>query len=299
MDIIYSFIIPHHNSPDLLNRCLNSIPQREDIEIIVVDDNSDVDKKPRVSRPDVKLICIDAEHTKGAGRARNYGLKEAKGKWVIFADCDDFYADGFIDELDKVKDSNYDIVIWDHYANYLVSSGTWSEGDANLYMKALSYDRDNQMLQKALKFRVNAPWNKMYRADFLHKHDFQYEEKPVGNDAYFSMSAMDAATHVGFIYKRLYYWVKTENGLTHGKKKDSLALKRAVGEADRIKIRNHAWGCLVPFHSGMAAIAKKYGVLFMLSHYLKKLVNGTPWLHVYYQRWRFVKEARHIIKTNN
>lgn len=36
----YSFIIPHHNSPDLLNRYLKSIPQREDIEIIVVDDNS-------------------------------------------------------------------------------------------------------------------------------------------------------------------------------------------------------------------------------------------------------------------
>ena len=51
----YSFVIPHHNSPTLLNRCLDSIPQREDIEIIVVDDNSDADKKPQEDRPDVKL----------------------------------------------------------------------------------------------------------------------------------------------------------------------------------------------------------------------------------------------------
>ena len=33
MEINYSFIIPHRNCPDLLNRCLASIPQREDIQI--------------------------------------------------------------------------------------------------------------------------------------------------------------------------------------------------------------------------------------------------------------------------
>lgn len=100
----YSFVIPHHNSPELLNRCLNSIPQRDDIEIIVIDDNSDEDKKPKLSRPDVKLISIDAEHTKGAGRARNYGLKEATGKWIVFSDADDFFIPSFIDVLDQYKD---------------------------------------------------------------------------------------------------------------------------------------------------------------------------------------------------
>ena len=39
--INFSIIIPTKNIPDLLLRCLESIPQRSDIEIIVVDDNSD------------------------------------------------------------------------------------------------------------------------------------------------------------------------------------------------------------------------------------------------------------------
>ena len=39
--INFSIIIPTKNIPDLLQRCLESIPQRSDIEIIVVDDNSD------------------------------------------------------------------------------------------------------------------------------------------------------------------------------------------------------------------------------------------------------------------
>lgn len=43
-EIVYSIIIPHKNIPDLLRRCLDSIPQRPDIQIIVVDDNSSPDK---------------------------------------------------------------------------------------------------------------------------------------------------------------------------------------------------------------------------------------------------------------
>ena len=39
--INYSIIIPHKNSPLLLERCLESIPIRDDLQIIIVDDNSD------------------------------------------------------------------------------------------------------------------------------------------------------------------------------------------------------------------------------------------------------------------
>lgn len=293
--INYSFIIPHHNSPQLLERCLNSIPQRDDIEIIVVDDNSDANKKASSARSDVRIIYIDAEHTKGAGRARNYGMKETRGRWLLFADCDDFYADGFLEELDKVKESTNDVIIWDYYACYLVSHNRWKEDDANLYMKALSYDKNNKLLQKALKFRINAPWNKMYNAEFLKKHNCRFEEKPVGNDAFFSMSAIDSARNVGFIYKRLYYWVKTENGLTHGKKKENMIFKRTLNEANKIKIRNHAWGSITPFHAGMAAFMKKYGLFYTASHYIKKLFNGTPWFLVYYQRWIFIRKAKRVI----
>ena len=41
MEIKYSIIIPHKNIPQLLQRCLDSIPFRGDVQVIVVDDNSD------------------------------------------------------------------------------------------------------------------------------------------------------------------------------------------------------------------------------------------------------------------
>ena len=36
----YSIIIPHYNIPSLLRRCLDSIPHRDDVQVIVVDDKS-------------------------------------------------------------------------------------------------------------------------------------------------------------------------------------------------------------------------------------------------------------------
>ena len=70
----YSIIIPHKNSPELLDRCLKSIPERNDIEIIVVDDCSDENCRPQIDRKGVEIIYVTKEETKGAGRARNLAI---------------------------------------------------------------------------------------------------------------------------------------------------------------------------------------------------------------------------------
>ena len=41
MPVHLSIVIPHKNIPELLARCLRSIPERDDIQVIVVDDCSD------------------------------------------------------------------------------------------------------------------------------------------------------------------------------------------------------------------------------------------------------------------
>src|SRR5690554_1026331 len=98
--INYSVIIPHKNIPDLLERCLQSIPIREDIQVIVVDDNSDPDKVNFLEFPGLNRKNTEVYFTKegkGAGYARNVGLTKAKGKWLIFSDADDYFNECFND----------------------------------------------------------------------------------------------------------------------------------------------------------------------------------------------------------
>ena len=98
-EVLFTIIIPHKNIPRLLERLIKSIPMRDDLEIIVVDDYSDsnfVDfvNFPGKDRKNFLLLLNEGE--KGAGHARNFALPYAKGKWVLFADSDDYYNIGRI-----------------------------------------------------------------------------------------------------------------------------------------------------------------------------------------------------------
>ena len=86
MEIKYSIIIPHKNIPQLLQRCLDSIPFRGDVQVIVVDDNSDssivnFENFPGIKRPNIEVYLT--KEGRGAGYARNVGLQHVKGKWIL------------------------------------------------------------------------------------------------------------------------------------------------------------------------------------------------------------------------
>ena len=108
--IDYSIIIPHKNIPELLQRCLDSIPRRDDLEIIVVDNNSspelvDFDHFPGMDRSDV--VMVRDNESKGAGGARNTGVSIARGRWILFVDADDMFNDCinqiFVTAMKRIK----------------------------------------------------------------------------------------------------------------------------------------------------------------------------------------------------
>lgn len=181
----YSFVIPHHNTPDLLQRLIDSIPQREDIEIIVVDDNSEDDKKANVNRSDVRVIFIDKVHTKGAGHARNVGMDAAIGKWLLFADADDFYKTGFINILDEYKDDDIDLLFFNIDS---VDSDTLLPitSRSKLPRKLIEQYNGSEKSAENLLYLCYTPWRKMHNREFIHKYDLRFEEIPKGNDVFFS-----------------------------------------------------------------------------------------------------------------
>lgn len=185
--IIYSFIIPHHNTPELLQRLCDSIPHREDIEIIIVDDNSDEGKKANIERTDVKSIFLDKEHSKGAGHARNVGIDYATGKWLLFADSDDFYKPGFISILDEYKDDDIEMLF---YNVDCVDGDTLLPAKLNrakIYQKMIdSYD-GSQEKSDCMRFLAFGPWRKMLSSEYVKKYGFQFEEIPKDNDHLFAL----------------------------------------------------------------------------------------------------------------
>lgn len=296
MTINYSFIIPHHNSPELLIRCLDSIPQREDIEIIVVDDNSDADKRPHVERSDVELLYIDAEHTKGAGRARNYGLKKAQGKWLLFADCDDYYEKGFLQMLDEFKDSTYDIIYFDAFHGIDIQTGRCSASPVEKTLERFLIAPDKKENVKILKHSSNDPWNKMFRRSFIEQIDAKFDEVPATNDAWFCHYAATKTNNIYGISKKLYYWVKNPNSITTAKRTWAFEKQRAETGArvHHLVESDGACECLPYPWKGFKAIYERNGLLFAICLFVYKCWIDVNPLKVLYYKFRFKRRHRFI-----
>ena len=90
-----SIIIPNYNTEQYLPRCLNSLIGQtfKDIEIILIDDGS-TDNSVKIMKEYAKQdnrIKVIEQPNSGPARARNQGLENATGKYLMFCDSDDWY----------------------------------------------------------------------------------------------------------------------------------------------------------------------------------------------------------------
>jgi glycosyltransferase involved in cell wall biosynthesis len=185
--INYTIIIPHKDIPKLLIRCLKSIPCREDLEIIIVDDDSspeivDFDNFPGRNRKKTKIIFN--KDSKGAGHARNLALPHVRGKWLIFADADDFFNPIFEEKLDYYKDSDNDLII---FSANSVDSETYENANRVDYIQYAfdMFEKDKIHGEIFLKYCLNAPWSKMIKYKIVEKHNLHFDEVVMHNDVRF------------------------------------------------------------------------------------------------------------------
>lgn len=212
----YSIIIPHKNTPKLLQRCLDSIPVREDLEVIIVDDNSDpsfVNFKsfPGKERKNTKIIFT--KEGKGAGYARNIGMKHAIGKWILFADADDYFLKNILDILDIYKNSKSNVILFKTQCR--LSSDISIVGNrqtlCDTWNKLIDDYKIDNINSKEILSKVVVPWGKMIRKDFLNINDITFEEIPVANDVIWSTNISINITKNDFTASSHTIYCLTEN----------------------------------------------------------------------------------------
>lgn len=219
--INYSIIIPHKNIPDLLQRCLDSIPRRDDIQIIIVDDNSNPQKVDFENFPGLGDPCVEVYFTKegkGAGYARNVGLKYAKGKWLFFADSDDTYTSSFSKFLTDSKDLVADVVYFKaNLINNDVSKSPFFL--MNYYITQYLYHGG---ALSDVKFGAWEPWNKMISRQLVVQNNILFDEIPSSNDKMFSLKVGEFAERVIVIEQYLYNYILRKNSIIHNRNSNRL-----------------------------------------------------------------------------
>ena len=115
-----SVVVPVYNVEKYLRKCIDSIINQtyKNLEIILVDDGSP-DKCGEIcdeyAKKDNRVKVI---HKKNAGvsSARNDGIDNATGEYIIFVDSDDWLEDNAIEIMvDKLNEYDYDCVFCNFY----------------------------------------------------------------------------------------------------------------------------------------------------------------------------------------
>ena len=114
-----SVIIPCYNCEDTIERCLDSLHKQiyNNYEIVVVNDGSTDSTLERIisKQKYIKNINIVDIPNGGVSNARNVGIQQSRGNYLIFVDSDDYVTEHYIENLISLKSN--DLVVSGYISN--------------------------------------------------------------------------------------------------------------------------------------------------------------------------------------
>lgn len=201
-----SIIIPHYNSCELVKKLLASIPMKEEIQVILVDDDSTEDTRELqeyAKSRQVEFYKNDSD-VHSAGRSRNIALQHAVAEWLLFADADDFFLEGFYDTVSAYFESEYDIIYFAP-TSVKLSDGKKSKRHIGTYHLAHNYAVSPTWENEAfLRYKWVLPFSKLIRRSMVVENEIIFDETRVSNDVMFSMKCAVHAKKIQASDERIY-----------------------------------------------------------------------------------------------
>lgn len=195
---LVSVIIPVYKGERYIIKCLGSIARQDchSVEVIIVDDESPDGSVALVREYAEKeniQINIISQKNQGQGAARNTGIDNVSGQYLMFADQDDTLEPGMLDKLlELAAESGADIVSCGY--RRVAEDGTIK---AKVRLKRTEWS----------KYRVPAPWAKLYRTEFITKNKIKFLPVTLGEDIYFMIEAYSHKPKVDFLPDIGYNWL--------------------------------------------------------------------------------------------
>ena len=253
-----SIIVPVYNVEEYLEECLESIRKQtyQDIEVILVNDGSTDGSHAiceRYCQMDKRFRLINQKN-QGQSVARNRGVKESLGEYIMFVDSDDVVSLGLLEQLMKYKSDGIDIV----ECNRTEDIQSLNEEKKDIHVK--EFDSDEALYQC---FNHGVSWSpvaKLYRRKIVEKVPFLenliYEDFYTGIVSLKYIHKMRKIDYIGYYYR--YHTSSTMNRTYSEKNLDIFK----VGEKLLENFREDEW---LPYVGNMLFLVgighfKKYNI---------------------------------------
>ena len=200
--MLVTIIIPTYNRSNLIRFTLDSVAAERqngvELQVVVVDDNSTDDTCDYISEhyPNVTLL---KNKGRGAPAARNTGLRNAKGKYILYLDSDDLLGENFL--YKKVEELEKDTKLTACYGEYefFNSDGAFSESAIRFkhkYSLITAKDNSRQHLLNNLSGNYLPPITIVWRKDFLVKLGGHDESLTINQDVDLMFRAIFAGASI-------------------------------------------------------------------------------------------------------
>ena len=222
----FSIIVPIYNVEKYLKICVDSIMKQsfQDFEVILVDDGSP-DRCGKIcdsyGATDVRIKVIHKTNG-GLSSARNAGLDNASGKYVIFLDSDDFWDDANALEHihDNLIETDADVLVFPAKRYY-------EKGDKYTYIITSDVDRTkiiNKNVNAAICYMIEnniyraAAWNKVVKKSIIDSHLMRFKNGYLSEDMDWCGDLLLYAQRFDFYENPFYAYRQKRNGsITAGK----------------------------------------------------------------------------------
>ena len=239
MSLDLSVIIPCYNCEQTIRRCLDSIPKKLGIEIILINDCSEDHTAEEIKnyqdlypKEDIKLFTN--QKNCGAGETRNIALHKVSKKYLLFLDSDDKLSDAFANQIVIALQKNIDCLIFDAE---LVSANN------SHYIKMFYSDHIIPGIvpqKEALVFVRPATCGKLYRSELIKNNKVQFGSIKRNEDLVFTKTALCYCKNIVYLDLPLYLYYDNPNSLMHNKA--LLTEKNAINAINLIEpvlLQNH------------------------------------------------------------
>jgi len=209
-----SIIIPVCNVEKYIRQALDSVVNQtfKDIEIICVDDCTP-DRSFEIVREyaakDTRIKLLSLSENSGVGTARNRALETASGRYVMFLDPDDWFAQDAVGKAyTAIKTADVDVVFFDLFFNKEKKNGTYKEKSGGKSKNFIRFaGQEGLDLGSGIFPFFNAwCWIQIYSLDFLRRHGISFSHHRFAEDLQFMVMLYAAGAKFSVLCEQLYHY---------------------------------------------------------------------------------------------
>ncbi len=224
-----SVVVPVYNGEKYVATCIETLQHqtmKTGYELIFIDDGS-TDKTLEIIRSYAERdsrIRFFSQANKGVSAARNLGINNSRGEWIVFVDVDDEIEPKYLQDISQETEANASTSVL-VYARHYVEKDSKTIDTTKFTRKELicSLLTEEPLEELGRDFLLFAVWSRAYKKVFLQDNNIAFVEGlRWAEDLIFQCRVYQCAEEIRFIYRGYYRYVQNNDSTIHRSRKDDV-----------------------------------------------------------------------------